>query len=177
MRRVLTLLAAGVFIIAAVALATTAVLQSITLQQQGSVIATLSANNDALRIQVLEQGETPVAPPAAEVAGPVGPQGPGPTEEQVSIAVRAYCASGSCTGPAGPPGPAGQDSTVPGPQGPVGPGSTVPGPQGPEGPAGPSGADGQPPSSWSYQWLGITYTCTRTEPFDPSTPTYTCSPS
>lgn len=72
-------------------------------------------------------------------------------------------------GPAGPPGPAGADSTVPGPAGPAGPqgpagpagpagaDSTVPGPAGPAGPAGPEGPAGptgpgiaEAPSDGSY---------------------------
>jgi Tfp pilus assembly protein PilX len=56
--------------------------------------------------------------------GDTGPTGPGPTDEEISQAIAAYCqAHGECTGPAGPKGDTGA--------------------AGPTGPAGPSGATGQ----------------------------------
>lgn len=89
------------------------------------------------------------------------------------------------------PGPAGADSTVPGPQGAPGkdatvpgpPGerglqgergadSTVPGPQGPAGERGPQGEPGSGPSSFTFTYLGMPYTCT---PNPPGSSTYTCS--
>ena len=104
----------------------------------------------------------------------------------------------SVTGPKGDPGkdsttpgPAGADSTVPGPQGAPGkdstvPGpagergpqgergadSTVPGPQGPAGERGPQGEPGSGPSSFTFTYLGMPYTCT---PNPPGSSTYTCS--
>lgn len=97
------------------------------------------------------------------------------------------------TGPPGPVGPPGEDGRdgEPGPAGPVGPtGASGPaGPQGPagepgaEGPAGPPGvagepgADGKPPASWTWTWLGVTYTCARDEGSPTEAPTYTCRPA
>lgn len=117
-------------------------------------------------------------------AGPSGPSGP-PGRDGVD-------GSPGAAGPAGPPGADG--STVPGPVGPQGPAGRDgvdgvgvdgidggPGPQGPQGdtgPAGASGADGQPPLSWTWMDpLGITYSCTRTDMFDPAAPTYSCAPT
>lgn len=43
---------------------------------------------------------------------------------------------------------------------------------------GPSGSDGQPPLSWTYtDAFGLSFTCTRTTPFDPAAPTYQCAPT
>jgi len=167
---------------------------SATAQRQAGIIDTLSSNNEALREQVKKLGETPVAPPAATVTkdappvtlngsdgrdGEPGERGPGPSDGQVFFAVQQYCALMICVGPQGPsgaPGGAGangQDSTVPGPQGPPGADSTVPGPPGA---TGPPGGNGEPPLSWTYtDMLGGSHTCTRTDPFDPSSPTYTCN--
>lgn len=78
----------------------------------------------------------------------------------------------------GPQGLPGADSTVPGPQGERGPqgapgaDSTVPGPQGPAGPAGRDGQDGTGPSSFTFTYLGMPYTCS---PNPPGSSTYTCS--
>lgn len=48
------------------------------------------------------------APGASGQPGPQGDTGPGPTDEQVSAAVAAYCsAHGDCSGPAGPSGASG----------------------------------------------------------------------
>lgn len=95
------------------------------------------------------------------------------------------------TGPTGPAGPAGADGPAgsTGPSGAAGvPGAQgLPGPQGDPGPQGPAGADGQPgpqgpagvngangtsPSSFSFMYMGIPYTCT---PNPPGSSTYTCS--
>lgn len=40
---------------------------------------------------------------------------------------------------------------------------------------GPSGAPGQPPASWTFTYGSTGYTCTRTVPFDPASPQYTCA--
>lgn len=78
----------------------------------------------------------------------------------------------------GPQGAPGKDSTVPGPPGERGPqgergaDSTVPGPQGPAGERGPQGEPGSGPSSFSFTYLGMPYTCT---PNPPGSSTYTCS--
>jgi hypothetical protein len=155
----------GVLLACLTGLVFTTIGQSAALQQQGSIISTLSANNDALREQVLEQGEYPVAPPAEDVVDEApdvqGPQGlPGPQGP------RGFAGP---TGPPGKDGAAGADG-APGPSGADG----ATGATGPAGPSGPSGSDGKPPTSWTFDWLGFTYTCTRTEPFDASAPTYEC---
>lgn len=74
-------------------------------------------------------------------------------------------------GPQGSPGPRGNDglngpagSDGPtGPQGPQGPQGDpgVAGPSGPQGPAGPPGPQGTMPDSFTYEMLGLTYTCTN----------------
>ncbi len=134
--------------------------------EQDSTIDQLSRNNDALREQVNDLGQNPVAPPAESVtgnspstgqpgpsgdAGPRGPQGdPGrpPTAAEIFTAVDVYCAAhNACQGAPGLPGRDGLNgapSTVPGPQGPAGTASTVPGPQGPQGEPGTAGAPGTP---------------------------------
>ncbi|MGH2690382.1 MAG: hypothetical protein ACRDKW_16475 [Actinomycetota bacterium] len=147
-------------------------------RERQEIVDTLVRDVEALRQQVLEAGEVPVVPPPEdriedlpELVGPIGPRGfpglPGPP------------------GLPGEVGPAGANSTVPGPQGPAGADSTVSGPQGPAGadstipgPAGPAGAAGEPPLSWTFTFPpGIEHTCTRTDPFDPDQPTYTCTTS
>jgi len=127
----------------------------------------------------------PTAPSPESIPGPAGQPGePGPagrnaTDQQVAAAVSDYCSSRSgCIVP-GPPGPAGKDgtdgTTVTGPAGPAGP-AGADGADGAPGAPGTPGADGQPPLSWTYtDALGIPYTCTRSDPFDPTAPTYTCT--
>lgn len=117
--------------------------------------------------------------------GPPGPTGaPGPVGDP------------GPAGPAGPPGEAGQDGTdgatgpsgdtgatgaqgpagEPGPPGPAGePGP--PGPSGPPGADGVDGTDGEPPQSWTFTYMAVTYECRRTDPFDPAEPTYACVPA
>lgn len=84
-------------------------------------------------------------------------------------------AGGGCVGQAGVNGTAGQPGTdgTPGVDGAPG----TPGADGAPGPAGPDGTPGQPPLSWTWSDARDTYTCTRTDPFDPASPTYTCAPS
>ncbi|MFS0718835.1 hypothetical protein ABC337_05080 [Arthrobacter sp. 1P04PC] len=103
------------------------------------------------------------------VAGPKGDPGkdstvPGPAgaDSKVPGPRGEKGADSTVPGPAGPPGPPGADSTVPGPPGPAG----QPGPRGEQGPAG-SG-----PSSFTFTYLGMPYTCT---PNPPGSSTYTCS--
>lgn len=108
-------------------------------QQNAAALA--QANN-----RLASLGGQPVSTPAPGPAGPAGPQGeqgPGPTAEQINLAVAtycsahdgctgtpsraevaaavtAYCATGACTGPTGPAGAsgaAGKDGQT-GPQGP-----------------------------------------------------------
>lgn len=136
--RLVTLLSAAVLALIAGGLLASNITQTATIQDQTSIISTLSANNDALRKQVQSQGQTPVAPPADDViaqkgdpgaVGPAGPQGPGATDAQVSRQIEIYCAAhNDCAGPAGAngvgtngqngsDGAPGADSTIPGPQG------------------------------------------------------------
>jgi hypothetical protein len=157
----------GVLLACLTGLVVTTISQSAALQQQGGIIATLSANNDALREQVLDQGEQPVAPPADDVIDDA-PALPGPQGEAGPRGPRGF---------AGPPGPAGQDGAA-GADGQSGADGAAgsPGAPGATGPSGPAGDDGEPPASWTFTWLAITYTCTRTDPFDASAPTYECEP-
>lgn len=103
-------------------------------------------------------------------AGEQGPQGaPGsPGADGISII--------GPHGEPGDPGANGQDG-APGANGADGaPGATGPqGEPGVDGKDGTNGADGEPPFSWTYtDALGIPYSCTRSEPFDPAAPTYAC---
>lgn len=111
-----------------------------------------------------EQGE----PGPRGNSGPPGPRGPAGDDGD--------------SGPPGTPGRAGSDGSAgsagnpgsdgaAGPSGPAGP----PGAPGTPGADGTPGAAGQPPATWSFSVLGIPYTCTRAEPFDPATPTYACT--
>lgn len=170
--RVIVFICALVLAIIATGLVASNVTQSSTLREQSGIISTLSANNDALREQVKAQGQVPVAPPAHDVVGEKGdpgnsgPQGvPGrpPTSEEISTAVRAYCSVfNGCMGPQGSAGSNGANGAD--------------GAPGPAGPAGADGAPGQPPASWTFtDRLGMQHSCTRTDPFDPAAPTYTCS--
>jgi len=67
----------------------------------------------------------------------------------------------------------GVDGTA-GTQGPPGAAGTN-GADGSPGAPGAAGSDGQPPTSWTFEIGGITYTCARTDPFDATAPTYTCN--
>jgi hypothetical protein len=82
-------------------------------------------------------------------------------------------------GPLGPQGPQGPMGDV-GPSGPVGltgpTGATgESGPTGPQGPQGPAGGNGQPPASFTWMFLGLTYTCVRDGGSPDNAPTYTCT--
>lgn len=131
--------------------------------------------------------------------------GTGPTAPQVAQAVATYCnVHGQCRGPVGDtgaPGSAGATGPVgstgpPGSQGDQGdPGqnatadqiadavatyctahSNCAGSNGANGASGDPGKPGEPPVSWTYtDALGGSHTCTRTDPFDPTAPTYACS--
>lgn len=133
-------------------------------------------NAEKLYQQLIDLGKVPAAQKPSEVvpgaAGATGATGP-----------RGDIGLPGQTGPQGPPGPTGADGAT-GATGTAGPSGVQgdPGPAGPQGPAGatgatgPAGTDGQPPLSWTYtDALGIQYTCTRTDPFDPAAPTYTCN--
>lgn len=81
-------------------------------------------------------------------------------------------ADGPCVGAVGTTGAAGAngaDSTVAGPKGDTGD-------QGPAGAPGTNGTNGEPPASWTYSdMLGVSHTCARDDPFDPTAPTYNCT--
>ena len=139
-------------------------------------LATADRNNRILAQQVRDLGGTPKVTPAPGPTGPAGASGqPGPSGQNGrngSNGGPGSTGATGATGAAGSPGPAGAT----GPQGPAGPpgkdgqdgkdGAT--GPQGDTGPAGP------PPSSWSWTYLGVTYTCVQDSP---GATTYTCSPA
>lgn len=100
-------------------------------------------------------------------AGAVGPRGPrGDKGENGSPGPSGTAGAAGPSGDVGATGPAG----APGSSGAAG----KDGKDGATGPVGPAGIDGQPPTSWTFTYLLITYQCDRTTPFDPKTPTYTC---
>lgn len=137
-------------------------------QVQGSQIGALSKALDAQRAQAQRAGQTPVAPPPAQIlASPQIVRGdPGATGPAGRGLAAVWCTSGgrwqvsytdgtlindagACTGPPGIPGVAGSPGAPgspgstgsPGPQGPQGVGAT--GPPGPAGPTGETGPTGQ----------------------------------
>lgn len=163
--------------------------QFMVAQQRHATIVQLSKNNDALRTQIEKLGQKPVAPSAASVIAGIngenglnGSNGVNGRDGRgvVSFTCQAdgswlilfddattQTVGGPCVGATGGTGATGADSTIPGPAG-------------ANGADGAPGADGQPPLSWTFPYtdeLGktTTYTCTRSDPFDPSAPTYTCS--
>lgn len=142
------------------------------LQQQVAALAeSLTAAND----QVVALGADPIAPAPETIIGATGAPGPtGPPgaagADGVSV-LSISCSSagtftvvyssgrtqtdvGDCIAEAGPPGPIGES--------------------GAPGHAGAAGADGAPPVSWTVDGVLADYLCTRTEPFDPDAPTYSC---
>lgn len=113
--------------------------------------------------------------------GQNGTNGRDATDVQVFDAVRDYCMLRvNCQGPTGLTGTSGA-SGANGADGATGAsgsdGATgAQGPQGDPGPAGANGVDGQPPFAWTYtDMLDVDHTCTRTDPFDPASPTYICN--
>lgn len=152
--------------------------------RRGDAVATLAGDVRVLRSQVAAKGEKPKAPPPeravsglpdrTRVPVPIpGPQGPrGPEGKQGRPGKPAPTITPS-PGASGAPGHPGADSTVPGPRGERGePGadSTVPGPQGDRGEQGPQGP---PPSSWTWTYMGTTYTC---RPTSEGSTDYACTP-
>lgn len=125
-----------------------------TIGTSDEVIGDLAADVSALRDQLIEAGERPVAPEPGvtirEIAGPQGEQGATGAQGSAGrdgrdgvdgtdgITPACWFEQAQCVGPAGPPGPSGADGV----DGQNGADSTVPGPQGPQGPAGADGADG-----------------------------------
>jgi hypothetical protein len=130
--------------------------------------AAANQNADAVRqanVRLEAAGERPVEIP---VPGPVGPAGtpgePGPAGPAGADGL----SGATVVGPPGPPGPAGADgASVTG----------ADGKDGTDGKDGQDGRDGQPPLSWTLDdRFGATTVCTRTDVFDPRSPTYTCGP-
>lgn len=130
-------------------------------QMRGDQITALSRALDQQRGQAQRSGQTPVAPPPAQILaspqivkgepGVAGPVGRGLAalwctsggRWQVSYTDGTLVPdAGACTGPPGIPGVAGSPGATggPGPAGPAGVGAT--GPAGPPGPAGSPGRDG-----------------------------------
>lgn len=158
-----------------------------TIKAKDATIAKLSAANDALRDQLIAADLTPVAPSADDIVpepgepgadgaeGPQGPAGRPPTAAEIDDALLDYCVThDDCAGPVGaqgPPGPAGTPGE---------PGVGIEGPPGPTGATGETGAtgapgaDGQPPVSWTWTVGPLTYSCVRSDPFNPGAPTYVC---
>jgi hypothetical protein len=158
--------------------------------QIGALATALTAQRD----QAQRAGQTPVAPPPAQIiASPQIVKGePGAAGKNGRGVVALWCPAGrwqvsftdgsitsdagACTGPPGIPGAAGS----PGPTGtPGGAGKDgVPGPQGSAGPAGKDGAagtNGKPPASWT--WIdpaGRRQTCDRDAGSPDASPSYTC---
>jgi hypothetical protein len=144
-----------------------------------------TANAEKLYQQLLSAGQTPVTEPS-QPGIPGAPGTPGQNGRGIaSVSCRSdglwaisytdgttQLASGPCVGPPGnpgAPGAAGADG-VNGQNG-------ADGANGTNGTNGADGAPGQPPTSWTEPGLlpGTTITCTRTDPFDASAPTYTCN--
>lgn len=159
--------------------------QYVTSQQRHASIVQLSKNNDALRAQIQQLGQKPVAPPAATVIkgidGTNGSNGVNGTNGKDGRGVLSFTCQADGTWLV-----LYTDETVQSLQGPcVGatgatgaPGAT--GATGAAGTNGANGANGQPPVSWTFPYtdeLGrtTTYTCVRSTPFDPANPTYTCT--
>jgi len=161
--------------------------QTETVHQQVALIETLSGDSAALRAQVYSTGETPVAPPAEArvdgvdgargiagsqgVAGLDGRDGVDGTNGIDGISPAAIPGSNGTIGETGTSGVNGADG-LSGASGADG----APGQNGADGAAGADGADGEPPASWTFtDTQGVTYTCTRAEPFDAANPQYTCT--
>jgi hypothetical protein len=175
--RLVAALAALILALGIGGLVVATVAQTVTLQQQSNLISTLSVDNDALRDQVLASGKQPVAPPAqeridaAELIGPAGPPGAIGAEGR-GIASFACLSDGSWLVTYTD----GAQQTLTGNCNPTNGTDGQTGPDGPTGPTGGDGSNGEPPTSWQWDWLGTTYTCTRDEPFNTDSPTYTCNP-
>jgi len=150
---------------------------------------------DALARQVEQLGEKPIAGPPGSRGdpddakpGPRGPRGPagergdrGPTGKPGNSGKDGDAGSDGKTGKAGVDGAKGEKGEPgqegvqgePGPEGPKGePGEA--GPRGEQGPQGERGPAGPAPSSWTWTYNGVTYTCTPTS--DGST-SYNCTSS
>ncbi|WP_406337390.1 collagen-like protein [Streptomyces sp. NBC_00649] len=154
--------------------------------RRGTAVTTLADDVRVLRDQVKAEGATPAAPDPSRAVEDL------PDRVEAVPGVPGVPSERGPSGPPGPPGKAtngkdgtdGKDSTVPGP---AGADSTVAGPPGPagqdatgtpgkDGTDGKDGSDGKPPSSWTFQYGGTTYTCRPAAAgFDPDDPRYECT--
>lgn len=153
------------------------------LKAERADVRAATANAEKLYQQLLEEGIKPAAEKPAEVEaapgqnGETGPRGftgdQGPRGDTGPTGVAGLLGATGGVGSAGLNGSSGADGTA---------GST--GADGSTGPAGATGSDGtvgaagQPPMSWTFTTTpGGDQTCTRTDPFDPASPTYSCTPT
>jgi hypothetical protein len=163
---------------------------------QQTVIAQLAQGLDTTRRQLSYHGITPSAPPASAIiqgmVGPTGAMGPAGPKGEPGVSITGPSGPPGPSGPSGPPGPSGA-SGEPGmngvgiagaPGSPGAPGASgaagqagPPGSPGPAGSPGKDGTNGQPPYSWTFNYGGNDYTCTRVSDFDPQNPRYTCTSS
>lgn len=142
-------------------------------------LSAAESNSRILAQQVRDLGGTPRVTPEPGPTGPAGSPGPsGQPGAPGSPGQNGRNGTNGLTGSTGPAGPKGTQGAQgsPGPAGANGPqGATGPaGPKGDPGATGSPGPTGPPPSSWSWTYLGVTYTCTQDSP---GSTTYTCSPS
>lgn len=152
----------------------------VTIDSQNRQIAQLSSNSDALREQVKDAGDKPVAPPAKSVTGDAGKDGQiGPRGFTGDEGPRGDIGVAGLLGAVGPVGSNGLNG-LDGMTGATGadgadgaPGAD--GATGPKGDTGAAGADGEPAASYTIAGPGGEQTCTRTEPFDKAAPTYECA--
>jgi len=165
----------------------------LSVQHLATELRTANDARDALATQVQRLGAKPIAGPAGSRGdvGGLGPRGPkgsegergegGPSGEPGDDGKAGRAGDegdpgkGGDSGPPGSPGNSGNDGAngsdgQPGPQGAPGP----EGPRGEQGPAGEQGPQGPAPSSWTFTYLGVTYTCT---PSSSGSTSYSCTPS
>jgi pilus assembly protein FimV len=146
---------------------------------------TTAATDNAQKLyqQLLEAGQQPQGQNPATVTGAqgqAGTNGKDATDAQVQAGIERYCTFNKGCQADPVPGPAGAAGAT-GSPGAAGTNGTdgAPGKDGAAGAPGAPGADGQPPSSWTYTTTDVlgnttTHQCTRSDPFDPAAPTYSC---
>jgi len=183
------LVGAGILALSALVIAAV-VVQGYTVSSQSEQLEALATSTDSLREQVIKSGEVPVAGPSETITGVQGPQGapglPGLNGRNGFPGINGLDGNDGVQGPAGLDGTTGSTGTTgttgePGTDGADGttgaPGANgingTDGADGAPGANGINGVDGEPPSSWSYPNGS---TCSRDTPFDPASPTYTCTP-
>lgn len=161
--------------------------------RRGEAVSTLAMDVRKLREQVKGEGKTPVAPDPseavddlpdrAEVPVPIpGPKGdPGRPGRDGSPGADGQPGDDGAPGTPGQDGEPGEDGAAgaDGAQGPAGPEGSQgpqgePGPPGPQGERGMQGPAGSPPSSWTFTYRGVTYTCT---PSGSGSTAYSCEPT